>query len=155
MVGTSGQKHRKGKPELRGGASEAWPPPYCSAGRIVLLPMLPQAPRTQLKLPLLSETRWSPVHHPYRPSSPQPLSWRPSSASLQWLMHTAPSTQLCNGRIPAAPSTSAHTRLPPYPASWCLAHRGSSIALVLKQRKDGEIRPDTQTCRGRMNLGFS
>lgn len=87
-------------------------------------------------------------------SPPKSLPWRPSSAALQCLMHTAPSTELCHSQIPAAPSTSAHRRLPPYPASRCLAHRGSPTALVLKQRKEGEIRLDTQLCRGRMNLGF-
>lgn len=140
-------RNTRGKPELRGD-----PQLFCWQ------PLSPNSPRdTGLSSSFPSPTRPfpSPLYHPssplLTPRSPYlgTLPLQPSS-----LMHTAPSTELCHSQIPAAPSTSAHRRLPPYPASRCLAHRGSPTALVLKQRQEGKIRLDTQLCRGRMNVGF-
>lgn len=151
MAGSYGRCNWSETPE---GSQSSEGTPNCSAGS-PSLPYSPQGHRTQLKLSLPYETLSQPTLPPLQPS-PHPRSPYLGTLPLQpsSLMHTAPSTELCHSQIPAAPSTSAHRRLPPYPASRCLAHRGSPTALVLKQRKEGEIRLDTQLCRGRMNVGF-
>lgn len=116
---------KKGARAQRGGLRDHRPLPIYSAGRSSL-PHFPTSIEISSSFPSLLGTFLTDQPCPMPHFDALPLRpFNVSGTQLQAHSHI----------IPAAPSTSAHRRLPCYPESRCLAHRVSPAALVLKRRK--------------------